>query len=164
MSGAVAQGPAGSGTLTGRWSYAVSARSSAPPEAVWPLIGEADRWKEWSFLTRTELERPGQPVPDGVGARRRFTSHGIGSTEEVVAFEPPRHLGYIILSGFPVRHYRADVVLEPDGSGTLVSWSGTFDTKIPGTGHLLTLVLRAMMGRFATAAARFAEGHPIPPG
>lgn len=151
--------PGGSAALTGRWSYAISARSSAPPEEVWPLLGEAHRWQDWSFLTRSELIQAGQPVADGVGARRRFTSHGIGSTEEVVVWDPPRHLAYSILKGFPVRHYRADVVLEPDGSGTLINWSGTFDTKVPGTGPLLVLILRSMMSRFATAAARYAEQH-----
>ncbi len=146
----------------GRRSYAVEARSAAPVEEVWPLIGEAGRWKEWSFLDRTELVRRGAPDAEGVGALRRFTSRGVGSTEEVVAYEPPHHLGYAIVKGFPVRHYRADVRLRPDGSGTHVTWSGTFDEKIPGTGRILELVLRRMMGRFAAGAARYAEQRHVP--
>lgn len=141
----------------GRRSYAVEARSTAPVEEVWPLIGEAGRWKEWSFLDRSELLRPGASDAEGVGALRRFTSRGIGSTEEVVAFEPPHHLGYTIVKGFPVRHYRADVRLRPEGSGTLITWSGTFDEKIPGSGRILESVLSRMMGRFATGAARYAD-------
>jgi hypothetical protein len=139
----------------------VEARSSAPAAVVWPLIGEAHRWKEWSFLDRTDLVRVGTPIPDGVGAVRRFTSHGVGSREEVVVWDPPHHLGYAILSGFPVRHYRADVVLAPDGSpgtGTLITWSGTFDPKVPGTGRLLEVVLTRLMTRFATELARYADG------
>ena len=87
---------------------------------VWPLIGEASRWKEWSFLDRSDLLRSGEPAPDGVGAIRRFTRFGVGSQEEVVAWEPPHHLGYTMLKGFPVRNYRADVTCTPDGSGTLI--------------------------------------------
>jgi hypothetical protein len=124
---------------------------------VWPLLGEARRWKEWSFLTRTDLERTGTPEPDGVGAVRRFTRMGVGSREEVVAWDPPHHLAYSILSGFPVRHYRADVTLVADGSGTLITWEGTFDDKIPGTGRLLVVVMRALIGRFADGVARYAE-------
>jgi hypothetical protein len=146
----------------GRWSIEAQARSSAPVEEVWPLIGEARRWKEWSFLDRSELIRDGDPVPDGVGALRRFTNRGIGSTEEVVAYEPPHHLGYAIVKGFPVRHYRADVRCEADGTGTAITWSATFDEKIPGTGHLLVLVLNRLISRFATGAARFAEQHHSP--
>ena len=148
----------------GRRSYAVEAHSAAPVEEVWPLIGEAGRWKEWSFLDRSELLRPGAPDAEGVGALRRFTSRGIGSTEEVVAFEPPHHLGYAIVKGFPVRHYRADVQLRPEGTGTLITWSGTFDEKIPGSGRILELVLARMMGRFATGAARYADRQHRPGG
>lgn len=151
--------------LAGRWSYEVRARTVAPVDAVWPLVGEAHRWKEWSFLDRTDLVQAGSPLPDGVGAVRRFTSHGIGSREEVVVWEPPHHLGYAILSGFPVRHYRADVVLEPDGpegggdGGTRITWSGTFEPKIPGTGRLLERVLERLMTRFATSLAAYADSQ-----
>jgi uncharacterized protein YndB with AHSA1/START domain len=148
--------------LRGRWSFEVRARSSAPVEEVWPLLGEARRWKEWSFLDRSELLREGAPDPEGVGALRRFTSHGVGSTEEVVAYDPPHHLGYAIVKGFPVRHYRADVHCAPDGTGTLVTWSASFDEKIPGTGRLMELVLQRMVGGFATGACRYADQHRSP--
>jgi hypothetical protein len=144
----------------GKWSYRVQSRSTAPVDAVWPLIGEAHRWKEWSFLDRSDLVTTGTPVPEGVGAVRRFTSHGVGSREEVAVWDPPHHLGYAILSGFPVRHYRADVALRPEGpggTGTSISWSGSFDELIPGTGRLLEAVLSRLMGRFATALAGYAD-------
>ncbi len=153
-------GPATDQAPRGRYSYAVQARSVAPVDAVWPLVGEARRWKDWSFLDRTDLVQEGTPPPDGVGAVRRFTSHGIGSREEVVAWDPPRHLGYAILSGFPVRHYRSDVRLTPDGpqgSGTLIAWSGTFDERLPGTGRLLEAVLSRLMTKFATSLAGYAD-------
>ena len=136
------------------------ARSHASIGEVWSLLAEADRWKEWSFLDRSSLEQRGAPEPDGVGAVRRFTRWGVGSREEVVAFEPPHHLGYVILSGFPARHYRADIELSPDGpdgSGTLVQWSGTFDARFVGTGRILEFVLHRMMGRFAESVTDFAD-------
>jgi Polyketide cyclase / dehydrase and lipid transport len=142
---------------SGRWSAEAQARSSASVTEVWPLIGEAHRWKDWSFLTRTELVEVGDPDPDGVGAVRRFSRYGIGSREQVVAFEPPRHLAYTILSGFPVRHYLADVTLTTEEDGTLIKWSATFDPKIPGTGHLMVLVLTRMIGQFARGVAGHAD-------
>jgi len=143
---------------TGSRVYRVEARSDAPVEVVWPLLGEARRWRDWSFLTATGLEREGTPDPDGVGAVRKFTRYGVGSREEVVAWDPPHHLAYRILSGFPVRDYRADVTLEPAGTGTRIEWAGTYDPKWPGTGRLLQAVVPKMMQRFADDVARYADG------
>ena len=141
------------------WAFEVRATSQAPAEVVWPLIGEAARWKEWSFLTRSGLDREGEPAPDGVGAIRRFTTLGMGSREEVVAWEPPHHLGYVILSGFPVRNYRGDVVLTADGGRTTLTWSSSFDTKIPGTGRLMHEVLFFIIRRFAAGVVRAADAE-----
>ena len=144
---------------SGAYVYRVEARSDAPPEVVWPLLGEARRWCEWSFLTASGLERDGSPDPDGVGAVRRFTRNGVGSREEVVAWDPPHHLAYRILSGFPVRDYRSDVTLEPAGGGTRIEWAGSYDLRWPGTGRLLQAVLPRMMQRFADDLARHADGR-----
>ena len=144
----------------GRRSYRVQARSDAPVESVWPLLAEARRWKEWTFLTRSEVEREGRPEPDGVGAVRHFTRYGIGSREEVLAFDPPTHLAYSILSGFPVRNYRAEVTLSPDEGGTQITWTATFDEKVPGTGRLTELMLGRMIGGFASGLARYAAKTP----
>ena len=141
------------------WAFEVRATSQAPVEVVWPLIGEAARWKEWSFLTRSGLDREGEPAPDGVGAIRRFTTLGMGSREEVVAWEPPHHLGYVILTGFPVRNYRGDVVLATDGDRTTLTWSSSFDTKIPGTGRLMHEVLFFIIRRFAAGVVRAADAE-----
>lgn len=153
----VGAGPPTPEGAVGRRTFVVRARSSAPAEALWPLVAEARRWKEWTFLDRSALEREGVPAPDGVGAVRRFTRHGVGSREEVVTWEPPGRLSYTMLSGFPVRHYRADVHLEPDGSGTAISWSVRFDEKVPGTGWLMTALLRRIVRGFATGLAAYGD-------
>jgi hypothetical protein len=144
---------------TGDYVYRVEARSTAPVEVVWPLLGAARRWHEWSFLTASRLEREGAPDPDGVGAVRKFTRYGVGSREEVVAWDPPHHLGYRILSGFPVRDYRADITLEAAGTGTRIEWAGSYSPRWPGTGRLLQAVLARMMQRFADDVARYADGR-----
>ncbi|HLI75282.1 MAG TPA: SRPBCC family protein [Acidimicrobiales bacterium] len=139
------------------WTIEATARTSAPVEAVWPLIGEAARWKDWSFMTRTFLLREGDPAPDGVGAIRRFALGPGGSKEEVVAWEPPHHLGYKALSGLPVKSYSADVYLESDGNGTVVTWRSRFVPLVPGTGALVNLWLRRLVRGFATGVCRYAD-------
>jgi hypothetical protein len=143
--------------LTGRRSFRVRASSAATPAEIWPLVGEARRWKEWSFLDRSDLIAEGEPAPDGVGAVRRFTSHGVGSQEEVVAWDPPHHLAYSILKGFPVRHYRGDVHLDPEGVGTAITWSATFDEMVPGTGRVMELVLQSVIKRFVKGLTLYAD-------
>jgi hypothetical protein len=143
---------------TGAGNYRVEAVTRAPVDVVWPLVGEAQHWRQWSFLTASGLEREGSPVPDGLGAIRKFTVYGVGSREEVVAWDPPSHLAYRILSGFPVRNYRSDVTLTPDGTGTRIEWAGTYDPKWPGTGGVLAKILQAMMQRFADGLAAHADG------
>ncbi len=143
----------------GAYVYRVEARADASVEEVWPLLGEARRWRDWSFLTASGLEQEGSPDPDGVGAVRTFTRYGIGSREEVVAWEPPHHLAYRILSGFPVRNYRADVTLETAGDGTRIEWAGSYEPRWPGTGRLLQMVLPRMMQRFADDVARYAGAN-----
>jgi hypothetical protein len=143
---------------TGADTYRVETFTRAPVDVVWPLVGEARHWHLWSFLTASVLEREGSPLPDGVGAVRRFTILGIGSREEVVVWEPPGHLAYRILSGFPVRNYRSDVILTPDGSGTRIDWAGTYDPKFPGTSRALAAVLGFTMRRFARDLAAYADG------
>ena len=133
---------------TGRRSIAVSGHVDAPVEKVWPLIGEAARWSEWTALTHTYLEREGEPAPDGVGAIRRFKMGPGGSREEVLGWEPPNLLVYTILSGFPVKNYRAEVKLSPKDGGTDVNWSATFDEPIPGSAPVLSFVLKRMYGYF----------------
>ena len=75
-----------------------------------------------------------------------------------MAWDPPHHLAYRILSGFPVRNYRADVTLTPNGTGTRIEWTGSYDAKWPGTGAVLASFLGSMMRRFAGDLASYADG------
>ena len=82
----------------------------------------------------------------------------------MVAWEPPHHLAYVILRGFPVRHHRADVLLEPAEGGSAITWSATFDEKIPGTGPLMEAVMRRLLGRFVAGVTSYADREAEPVG
>lgn len=141
------------------WRYSLSARSVADREAIWDLVAHASRWRDWSFLTRSFLLESGHPEPDGVGALRRFAVGPFGSSEEVVAFEPPSHLAYEARRGLPVRSYRADVRLSPDGTGTMVSWSGTLEPRAAYTGRLALAFTRSIVEVFLRELVRFADAQ-----
>jgi uncharacterized protein YndB with AHSA1/START domain len=134
-------------------SFSVTRVAHAQREMVWALVSDGAGWKNWAGIVKSSLELEGDPPPDGVGAIRRLGPGPFGSREEVVEWEPPSHLGYVILSGMPVRNYRADIRLNEAGVTTVIEWSATFDPKVPGTGTLLRAGLRAMISRFAKRAA-----------
>jgi hypothetical protein len=136
--------------------FEVFARSTAPPDAVWDLLVDANAWSAWSRIPRAEREREGTPPPDGVGSIRRLGPGRFASREEVVAFEPTRHFAYILLSGLPVERYRADVQLSADGDGTLITWRARFVPRWRGSGAVLELFLRRTLTGFARGLARYA--------
>ncbi len=111
-------------------------------------------------MRQSSLEAEGRGDPNGVGSIRRLGYPPIaGSREQVVVYEPPHHLGYVILSGtLPVKNYRSNVFLEDSADGgTLINWQGSFDPLVPGTGQVMEKVVAATVGRFARLAAARAE-------
>jgi uncharacterized protein YndB with AHSA1/START domain len=122
----------------------VKATTRASPETVYALLRDGATWPEWSPLGSYELEESGENQSEGVGAVRMFRTGWIRSREQIVELVPGRRLSYVLLSGLPIRNYRADVDLEPTGDGTLIHWHSSFDPKIPGTGWLY----RRQLGRF----------------
>ena len=144
-----------------RRTVAVSARSSAPVEAVWPLLAGATTWKEWGAFRVAYLEREGVPAPDGVGAIRRFGFPGFASREEVLEVEPPSHLAYTGHSGRPLRDYRADDRLMPaPGGGTDISWVSSFVPPWRGSGGAWALFLRMVLWDVARRLAKGAVRQP----
>ena len=140
-------------------SYRVAGHSTASPERVFEVLADGAGWSRWAgpMIVKSWWEREGTPAPGGVGAVRALGMKRVGSREEIVAYDPPTHLAYTILSGLPVRDYRADVRLTPDGSGTRIEWSGAFTPKLAGTGGLIRLFLLSTIGGFVRRLAKYAE-------
>jgi uncharacterized protein YndB with AHSA1/START domain len=140
--------------------YEVDLRSAGPPEVVFDLLVDRSRWPQWAgaMIRWSTWEREGVPAPGGVGAIGQLGSPRLHTREEIIEYDRPRHLAYTILSGIPVRGYRADVSLTPDGDGTRIHWAGSFEPKVPGTGALLRLMLggtiRGVAKRLAAEAAK----------
>jgi uncharacterized protein YndB with AHSA1/START domain len=142
-----------------RTSYDVTARSSASPERVFALLADGAGWSRWAgpMVVRSWWEREGEPAPGGVGAIRRLGLRRLSSREQIVDYAPPRRLAYTWLARFPVRDYRADVQLSPDGGGTLISWRGEFRPAFPGGAAVMRRFFLATVGGFAQRLAREAE-------
>jgi uncharacterized protein YndB with AHSA1/START domain len=135
----------------------VSARSSASPEGVWTLLADARTWHRWAPFDESTVEDG-----EGLGEPRRFRAGRRTTRERVTAFEPPRRLEYELVSGLPIRDYRAEVTLTPDGEETAIRWQSHFRTKLPGTGPLVRHALGRFIERAAEDPARRAESGPAP--
>ncbi len=139
----------------------VTAQSAAPPTMVWALLADIDTWPQWAAFDAATLEHEGAHERNGVGAVRRLERGGRSTRERVVAFDPPYRLGYELLSGVPVRDYRADVKLaagpRPSETGTTITWQASFRGRFPFSPRLVKRKLEAFIADTATRLARAAE-------
>jgi hypothetical protein len=133
------------------------AHSRAPREAVWNILADAANWSKWGPWTKSELEREGSPAPGGVGSVKRLARGRLALREEVTEFEPPSRYGYRLLSGLPVRDYRAQVTLSDAADGTDIAWHSEFDARFPGTGGLVRRSLQRAITDVAKRVAAEAE-------
>jgi hypothetical protein len=140
----------------GRRHIEVTKHSTASPDAVFALLADGNTWPSWSPIESFELERAGDPPPEGVGAIRVFRRGRTTGRDQIVEIVPGRRFGYVSLSGLPVRDYRAHIDLDPEGAGTTIRWQASFAPKVPGTGWLLERGLRRFLCECAAGVAAYA--------
>jgi uncharacterized protein YndB with AHSA1/START domain len=138
-------------------SYVVTERSSAAPAVVFALLADAPGWHRWAGPVVPQSSWEAGAPQGGVGAVRRLGTGPMSSREEIVELDPPRRLAYVLRSGEALHHYRAVVDLEPDGPGTLIRWSGTVDSPVPGLSPVVCAGFHALVRGFARRLARAAE-------
>jgi len=123
-------------------SFELERRFEAPVDIVWDVLTDHRAYQEWGAAKSATLEVEGEPEVNGVGAVRRLAEGPLVVREKVLEFEPKSRFVYTVVSGPPVRDYRATVTLEPRGNATAVRWTVTFRGKIPFTGLFLKPVVR----------------------
>jgi len=112
---------------------AATGTTNASPETVWALLEDAGSYAQWGPWRDSGYDRPGDASPHGPGAIRRFRYGRTTTTvERVLEVDTGRRLVYEVVSGIPVRNYRAVVELTPQRTGTTVRWSATFDPTLGG--------------------------------
>jgi hypothetical protein len=148
-----------------RHHVSVTARTSAPRSAVYRLLADGTSWPQWSPIDRVELERPGEPPPEGVGAIRVLHRGRTTGRDEILELAPDRRFAYATLSGVPVREYVGEVDLETDADGsTIIHWHSSFTPKIWGTGWLLDRGLSRFLGACARGLADYSASPATPLG
>jgi len=105
-------------------SFTYVRQVAAPPEVVFDVLTDHRRYTEITPLRRAELEREGEPAPNGLGAIRVLSAlPGPPMREEIIGYEAPRRFSYKILSGLPVRDHVGTVELTPKDGGTEITYA-----------------------------------------
>ena len=129
----------------------------APPETVWDVLTDHRGYSSITTVRRSELEREGDPAPNGVGAIRVMRTAGPPLREEVIEFEPPHRFAYRLLSGAPLRDHVGTVELAPATRGTRLSYRVDTTPTIPVIGGGAVAVMRLVVGRLIRGIARESE-------
>jgi uncharacterized protein YndB with AHSA1/START domain len=130
---------------------------AAPPETVFEVLADHRGMVAFTRFRRIELEREGEPPPNGLGAIRVLHLIGPPVREEIIEFEPPRRLAYRAISGLPVREHVGTVELSPAGEGTRMSYVLESTPALPGVGFVLVAILRRVVEEIAAGIAEQAE-------
>jgi uncharacterized protein YndB with AHSA1/START domain len=128
-------------------SFTLERRVSAPPEVVFDVLTDHRGYAEITPMRRVELEREGDPAPNGVGAIRVLHSVGPPLREEVVVYNRPSRFAYTVLSGAPMRDHMGTVELTPDGDGTKVVYALRLIPTIPVVGGVVVVVIKQAVKR-----------------
>lgn len=107
---------------------------AAPPEVVFDVLTDHCGYSDLTPVRRAELEREGDPAPNGVGAIRVLHLVGPPMREEVLAYERPSRFSYTVLSGLPVRDHVGTVELTPQDGGTRVVYAVRTTPTLPLVG------------------------------
>ncbi len=129
----------------------------APPETVFDVLTDHRRYPEITLLRKAELEREGEPAPNGLGAIRVLTVAGPPMREEVIAYERPFRFSYKILSGLPVRDHVGTVEMQPADGGTEVVYSVKTTPTLPLGGPVFMLVLKKAIRDLLAGVAKESE-------
>jgi hypothetical protein len=131
----------------------VSKDIAAPANRVWAILDDVSTWASWGPFDESRIESPGRSHVNSVGSIRAFRVGRTRSREQVVAYEPGRSFSYILLSGLPLKDYRADVTVTDLGAGsTRLEWRSRFRGPIPGTGWIYAKMLQVFLGKIVRAA------------
>lgn len=131
---------------------------AAPPEVVFDVLTDHRRYTEITPLRKAELEREGEPSPNGLGAIRVLSAvPGPPMREEVIGYERPSRFSYKILSGLPVRDHVGTVELKAAGDGTELVYAVKTTPTIPLSGPVFMAILKKAIRDLITGVAKESE-------
>jgi uncharacterized protein YndB with AHSA1/START domain len=131
-----------------------------PIDEVFRRYSDHEGWSRWAGFGKVRLVREGSPERNGVGAVRAFQL-APGLREEVTLFEPPKRMEYRVVRGpVPMSDHLGEVMFEPEGQGTRVTWRVSFRSSVPGLGRAIARGLEIVFNRVLSGLARDMAAGP----
>lgn len=138
-------------------SFTLQREIAAPPAVVFDVLTDHRGYAEITPIRKVELEREGDPAPNGVGAIRVLRSVGPPLREEVLAYEKPSRFSYTLLSGLPVRNHVGTVELTSNGKGTKVVYAVRTHPTVPVVGAVVVAAVKQGVGQLLNGVAKESE-------
>ncbi|WAJ42802.1 SRPBCC family protein [Mycobacterium sp. Aquia_216] len=141
--------------------FEINRTTSASAATLFGLETDGAHWSEWAkpLIVQSSWERQGDPAPAGVGAVRKVGMWPILMREKTIAYEQDRRHVYLQIGPpLPARDYQAEMLLTPNAAGgTDISWTGSFTEGPRGSGPIMLIFLRTVVGFLAGRLVRAAE-------
>jgi uncharacterized protein YndB with AHSA1/START domain len=138
-------------------SFTLTREIGAPPETVFAVLTDHRKYSDLTPLRKSELEREGEPAPNGLGAIRKLSAVGPPLREEVIAYEPVERFSYKLLSGLPVRDHVGTVELTAGGNGTKMVYAVRTQPTVPVVGAVVVAVVRQAVKGLIDGIAKESE-------
>jgi len=138
-------------------SFTLQREIAAPPETVFEVLTDHRGYSKITPIRKVELEREGEPAPNGVGAIRVLRAVGPPLREEVLAYESPSRFSYTLLSGLPVRDHVGTVELTPHGEGTKVVYAVRTHPTVPVVGAAVVAAVKQGIKQLLNGVATESE-------
>jgi uncharacterized protein YndB with AHSA1/START domain len=123
-------------------SFTIVREVAAPPETIFEVLVDHRAYSSITPLRRSELEREGEPAPNGAGAIRVLGALGPPLREEVLTYEEPTRFSYKLLSGLPVRDHVGTVELTAHEGGTRMTYAVRTMPTVPLVGAAVVGVVK----------------------
>ncbi len=130
---------------------------AASAEVVFDVLTDHRGYADITPIRKVDLEREGEPAPNGVGAIRVLHSVGPPLREEVIAFQPPSRFSYRLLSGAPLRDHVGTVALERAPAGSKVTYAVRTTPTLQIGGGVVVAVSKLAVGRLLSAIVAESE-------
>lgn len=145
-------------------SFRFEREVNAPPETIFEVLVDHRGYSAITPLRKSELEREGEPAPNGVGAIRVLGSIGPPLREEVLTYEEPSRFSYKLLSGAPLEDHVGTVELTPQGNGTTkVTYAVRTMPTVPVVGGVVVAVAKQGVKQLLNGIAAEAERRASQP-
>ncbi len=142
-------------------SFTLVREVKADPEVVFEVLTDHRRYSELTPMRKSELEREGEPAPNGVGAIRVLHTVGPALREEVLVYEPPSRFSYKLLSGAPVRDHVGTVQLVPSAQGTTVTYAVRTIPTLPLVGGVVVAFTKQAIKQLLNGISAEAERRAV---